>query len=184
MSDFIHKYLPSSGVDSTLLLLHEAGATENDLIPIGLAVAKGSALLSPRLPDRYDPEACAHEIADFVTRSAERLGFDAKRVFALGYSSGAELAAAVIMLYPRLLAGAILMRGRMPVTMETLPDLHEMPIIILAGQQDAVAPPGDTDLLARTLTLSSAAVEVHWLSEGHDLGPDDFRRAMAWMRGR
>jgi hypothetical protein len=43
---FIHRFEPSGSI-STLLLLHGTGADENDLIPLGRAVAPGWSLLSP-----------------------------------------------------------------------------------------------------------------------------------------
>src|SRR5580692_3205686 len=109
---FVHRFVPAAGLQTTVLLLHESGANENDLIPIGLAVAKGSALLSPRLRVLDDAAARADEISEFVARSAGQYGFDTAKVYAVGYSSGADLAAAVMMRHPDVLAGAILLRGR------------------------------------------------------------------------
>jgi phospholipase/carboxylesterase len=175
MSQLIHKFVPASGSRATVLLLHEEGANENDLIPIGRAVAKGAALLSPRLP------ATASELADFVAQSAAQYGFDAGMVYGLGYSSGADLAATLLLHTPRVLAGAVLLRGRLPRQPEAMPDLHGTQAMILAGQHDPVARPEDTEELARTLTSAGAMVEVHWMNEGHELSPEDFQAAAKWM---
>ena len=47
---FLHRFVPSEPPISptTLLLLHGTGGDENDLIPLGKALAPGAALLSPR----------------------------------------------------------------------------------------------------------------------------------------
>ncbi len=183
MAEFAHRFVPSSGVSSTVLLLHEAGANENDLIPIGRAVAKGCALLSPRLRILDDASVRAGELAEFIRESAAQYGFDATKVYGLGYSSGADLAAALMMAHPGVLAGAILLRARLAVRPAVLADLHGASVLILAGQHDVIARPEDTDELARTLTSAGAEVEVHWMNEGHELGPEDFQTAAKWMLG-
>ena len=184
MTDWIHRFLPANGFDSTVLLLHEAGANENDLVPIGRSVARGSGLLSPRLRVPDDVAAQAGELAEFVRESAARYGFDAGKVYGLGYSHGADLGAALMLLDPAVLAGGIWLRPRLTVKAERLPDLQGAPVLILAGQQDGKARPEDTELLARTLTSAGAAGEVHWMNEGHELGPEDFQAAAKWMRER
>ena len=180
---FVHRFVPVAGSQSTVLLLHEAGAGENDLIPIGLAVAKGSALLSPRLRVLDDAAARADELAEFVARASVRYGFDTAKVYAVGYSSGADLAVTVMLLHPDVLAGAVLLRARAPLSPGAGP-LDGAPVLILAGQHDEVASPRDTEELARTLTSAGASVEVHWMNEGHELGPQDFQAAAKWMRER
>jgi predicted esterase len=169
----IHRFVPATGSRATVLLLHEEGANENDLIPIGRAVAKGAALLSPRLP--------AAELADFVAQSAGQYGFDADLVYGLGYASGADLAATLLLQTPQVLAGAVLLRGRLAVRPEAMPDLAGMQVLLLAGQHDPIACPEDTEELARTLTSAGAMVEVHWMNEGHELGPEDFQAAAKWL---
>jgi len=77
------------------------------------------------------------------------------------------------------------MRGRMPVESEAQAgSLDGSAVLILAGQHDTHAPQEDTEALAKTLTSAGAAVEVHWMNEGQDLGPEDFQRAAKWMRER
>jgi predicted esterase len=172
-----HKFAP--GGPSTLLLLHETGATENDLIPIGRAVARNAALLSPRLG-----ETQSSEIANFIAQAAAQYNFDPDKLYALGYASGADLAASLLVLHPKLLAGVILLRGVLPVRPEPMPDLAGTPVLILAGQHDGIARPQDTDAMARALTSAGATVEVHWMNEGRDLGPEDFQAAAKWMKAR
>src|SRR5215213_2819298 len=46
---FVHRVVPASAPERPpLLLLHGTGGDENDLLPLGQAVAPGAALLSPR----------------------------------------------------------------------------------------------------------------------------------------
>ena len=131
---FVHRFEPAPAGDSdgTLLLLHGTGGNENDLLPLGHAVAPRASLLSPRgqvlehgMPrffrrlaegvfDHDDLVARSHALADFVTESAGRYAFDPARVVAVGFSNGANIAAALMLLRPAILAGAVLLRPMVP----------------------------------------------------------------------
>lgn len=183
MTEWVHRFLPASGSGATVLLLHEAGANESDLIPVGRGVAKGAALLSPRLPVFDQPAVRAAELAAFVKDSAVQYGFDASKVYALGYSTGADLAAALLLFHPGVIAGAVLLRAR-PVAAPPVVDPPGSSVLLLAGQHDHIAPPADAEALVRSLHGAGAAVEVHWMNEGHELGPADFQAAAKWFRER
>src|SRR5258708_27969333 len=128
---FIHRFEPGTGADARpLLLLHGTGGNEDDLLPIGRMVAPHSPLLSPRgkvleggMPrffrrlaegvfDEEDVRRRAVELSDFVAEAREAYGIAAP--FALGYSNGANIAAAVLLLRPDVLAGGILLPGLGP----------------------------------------------------------------------
>src|SRR4026209_2924110 len=129
--DFIHDCVPGSS-SRTLLLLHGTGGNERDLIPLGRELDPNASLLSPRgkilengMPrffrrlaegvfDLEDLKARTHELADFVLAAAREYGFDAGRVFAAGYSNGANIAASSLLLRPGMLAGAVLLRPMVP----------------------------------------------------------------------
>jgi phospholipase/carboxylesterase len=93
------------------LLLHGTGGDESDLLPLGQATAPGSALLSVRgkvlehgMPqffrrlaegvfDEKDVVFRANELADFVVEARQTYELPAPK--ALGYSNGANIAAAM-----------------------------------------------------------------------------------------
>ena len=185
----IHQFIPARNSYLTVLLLHGTGGDENDLVPIGRAVAPGAALISPRgnvleggaarffrrlspgVFDEADIRVRAKELADFV------LSFNAPRVMALGYSNGANIAAALMLLYPGVLQGAVLLRPMTPLIPDQLPDLTGTPVLIQAGVEDDMTTPDNTQGLARLLNSCGAKVEVRWMDAGHDLGPGDFQAA-------
>ncbi len=198
---FIHRYVPATAGDkTTLLLLHGTGGDENDLLPLGPAIAPTAGLLSPRgkvlehgMPrffrrlaegvfDVPDLIARTHELADFVAAAAAHYGFDANRVVAAGFSNGANIAASMLLLRPGVLGGAVLMSPMVPLEPETPADLKNTPVLIGAGRQDPIAPPAGTEALAALLRNSGAEVMVHWHAGGHTITPDEVAAARDWMR--
>ena len=191
---FHHRYVPapSSGPTPTLLLLHGTGGNEDDLLGLGRALAPEAALLSPRgkvlengMPrffrrlaegvfDLDDLKRRTHELADFVRAASDVYGFDPHRVIAAGYSNGANIAAANLLLTPGLLRAAVLLRAQLPLTPDPLPALPPPPVIIVAGSQDPIVAPSSTEALAKLLSRCGAQVEVHWQNAGHELVPEDF----------
>mgnify|MGYP000656007468 CR=1 FL=1 len=110
-----------------LLLLHGTGGTERDLLPLARALSSGSAILSPRgdvsengalrffarlAAGRFDPAEVirrTHALADFVSAASAHYGLDPARLTAVGFSNGANIAAALLQLRPTTLASAILL---------------------------------------------------------------------------
>jgi phospholipase/carboxylesterase len=196
--DFIHKFIPG-GSPVTILLLHGSGGDENDLLPIAPALAPDNAFLSPRGnvvqhgarrffsypgPDGFDADEVRQrvdELADWIGRMATEYSFDPNRLYALGYSNGANMAAAIMLLRPGAIAGACLFRSRAVVTPTTLPDLKGVPVLISAGQTDHLIPPSAAEDLGRVLTNAGAHVDLAIQNAGHDLTPADFSLAKQWF---
>ncbi len=99
---------------------------------------------------------------------------------ALGYSNGANIAAAVLLLHPKALAGAILLRAMAPLTDLPSPDLSGVPVLILSGLNDPIAPRSSAEKLATALAAAGARVERDNLPAGHGLTEADLTRAKAF----
>ncbi len=202
VATYTHRFepAPSRGADGTLLLLHGTGGNENDLLPVGHAIAPDAALLSPRgrvlengMPrffrrlaegvfDHEDLVARTHELADFVADSAKRYGFDARRVVAVGFSNGANIAGAMLLLRPETLAGAILLRPMVPFEPKSPPDLRGRRVLVAAGKADPIVKPEMSEQLAELLRVAGADVTLHWSPGGHTLDRADLTAAAAWMQ--
>ena len=76
---------------------------------------------------------------------------------ALGYSNGANIAAAVLLLHPKTLAGAILLRATTPLAEPPRPDLSGVPVLILSGLNDPIIPRSGAEKLARALERGRGA---------------------------
>lgn len=198
---FSHRFVPAERPGTpTLLMLHGTGGNEDDLVPLGQGLAPGAAVLSPRglvvengmlrffrrtaegVFDLDDLIARTYELADFVTAAAAEYGFEPGRVIAAGYSNGANIAASVLLLRPGLLAGAVLLRPMVPLLPATPSDLTGVPVLIAAGRQDTVVPPGQSEELARMLAGYGANTELHWEPGGHALIDADLVAARTWLQ--
>lgn len=195
---FAHRFEPGTAGD-TLLLLHGTGGDEQDLIPLGRQVAPRSNLLSPRgkelengMPrffrrldigvfDEANLVLRARELAQFVRAAAERYAFDPARVRAFGYSNGANMAAALLLLDGPLLSGAALLRAVLPLTPPEPPDLTGTPVLIAAGRRDPYAPIERVDALADQLTRAGASVDLRWTEGGHAPESAEIDSIAAWL---
>lgn len=199
---FVHEFRSARDPSKapTLLLLHGTGGNERDLLELGSALAPSANLLSPRgrvlengMPrffrrlaegvfDLEDLKTRTHELADFVEASAITYGFNAASIIAAGYSNGANIAAAMMLLRPDVLAGSILLRPMVPLVPKPLPDLERAPVLIEAGSEDPIVSPQQTEDLAALLRAANAEVTVHRHEAGHGLVTQDFVVAQEWLR--
>jgi predicted esterase len=123
----------------------------------------------------------AGELGQFVRAASARYGFDPGRVYALGFSNGANMAAATLLLDGALLAGAALLRAILPLEPPGTPDLTGKPVLIAAGRNDPYAPHDRVEALAARLKRSGAAVDLRWTEADHSLVPSDFRALADWI---
>lgn len=194
---FIHRFVP--GVGRPILLLHGTGGDEDALLGFGKSVAPTHPLLSPRgkvledgkcrffrrfaegILDEEDVRRQAEALADFVDAAcaSHRL----PPPLAIGFSNGANIAAAVLFLRPSTLAGAALLRPMMPLKEPPVPNLAGKPVLIVAAKNDAIIPPGDGERLVERLEQSGATVTDRTLASiGHELSPADDEIVAAWLR--
>jgi predicted esterase len=200
---FVHRFVPAQTPEApTLLLLHGTGGNENDLLPVGGMLDERAALLSPRgkvlehgMPrffrrlaegvfDHEDLMRRTHELAGFVERSVDEYDIDQSRLFAVGFSNGANIAASLLLAYPRLLAGAVLLRAMVPFEPDSAPDLSGIPVYLAAGRSDQMVPPENTERLAQVLREAGADVTLDWQPGGHGIGPDEIQAAQNWFAKR
>src|SRR5437016_9616005 len=196
--DFIHEFVPGTS-NRTLLLLHGTGGNERDLIPLGRELDPNAALLSPRgkvlengMPrffrrsaegvfDLEDLKNRTNELADFVTAAAQHYGFSARKVVAVGYSNGANIAASMLLLRPEVLSAAILFRVMVPLIPETQPNLSSVRVWIGVGTNDPISPKSETKKLAELLRNADADVTIRFFQGGHELTHDDVQAAREWL---
>src|SRR5690349_2371840 len=197
---FVNVFVPSEKLTSPpLLLLHGTGGDERDLLPLGRELWPGAALLGirgrvlengmPRFFRRFaegvfdveDLKFRTEELAHFIDAASERYDFSKKRLIAVGYSNGANIAATLILLHPRYLAAAVLFRAMMPFVPDLIRDFSHLSVFIGAGRLDPIVPSGQVEELAAMFASGGADVAIAWRQGGHELGEDDVRAARDWL---
>jgi phospholipase/carboxylesterase len=132
--------------------------------------------------DEQDLTRRAHELADFVEAAKAAYGLTAP--VALGFSNGANIAAALLLLRPEVLAGAALLRPMLPFREPPQAELAGKPILILAGSADPIAPASHAAGLTALFRKASAAVQSESVPAGHGLSQADVALAKAWFEGK
>ena len=198
MSDFIYRFIPGKG-ERTLLLLHGTGGNEADLLPLGFAIAPDASLLSPRgkilengaprffrrlaegVFDEEDVVERANELAEFASSAAQKHDFDLNALITVGYSNGANIASAMLLLGALKVGGVILFRPMVPLSHPPQHRLDDCAVLISGGRFDPIATSEQVDALANLLRERKAAVEVRMQESGHELTEGDVETARDWL---
>lgn len=197
---FVHRFVPGSRFGAVpLLLLHGTGGNEDDLLSLGRSLAPGAPLLSPRgqvlengMPrffrrlaegvfDLDDLRFRAQQLAEFLAAARQRYGLGDIPPAAVGFSNGANIAAALLLLHPGSLSSALLLRPMVPLVPDPLPSLEGVRVLVAAGKQDPIIRPGQSQALADLLGRAGADVTLHWSNAGHGLTRQDLEAGERWM---
>lgn len=194
-----HIYEAGSNPEApVLLLLHGTGGTERDLLGIARHIDATASILSVRgnilengMPrffrrlaegvfDIEDLKFRTAELKDFIDQAAEQYGFDRKKVIAIGYSNGANIAASLLFHYEDALLGASLHHPMVPLRDVELPNLKGAKVFIAAGDNDPICVPQETEELTSLLNDAGASVELIWEQQGHQLTRSEIEQAKKW----
>lgn len=201
LQEFTHQFVPAEGgSQTTLVMLHGTGGDEHDLLPLGRQLHPTAALLSPRgrvlegrMPrffrrfaegrfDLDDVRVRAAELAAFVDEAAVTYARPRDRMVAVGYSNGANIAHATLLLHPDTsFAGAALLHAQLILAPDPLPSLAGRAVFLAAGEADPIVPIEEARLLADTLVAAGATVTPFWSRGGHALTREDVAQAQQWL---
>ena len=195
---FIHRvHRPQTPDGTAVVLLHGTGGNETSLLPFGARLAPNAVLLSPRgrsndegYPrffrrltavtfDQKDIVGEAAAFAAFMEGANAAYGLDPEKTLFVGYSNGANMIGAVMLLHPGIVRNAVLLRGMN--VLESMPAAgtpEKANVLMLTGEADPYGRfAGD---LERLLAARGASVEHRLLPAGHDIGPADLELAKAY----
>ena len=200
MTEFIHVFQPPATPGGPLLLLlHGTGGNEHDLVPLAGMLLPDAGILSPRgkvlergMPrffrrlaegvfDIEDLKLRTAELADFITGSAATHQFSTRQIIAVGFSNGANIAGALLLLRPDALGGGILFRAMVPLVPDPLPNIPGTPVLLSNGRLDPLVSAAGTERLAALLREAGADVTLAWQQAGHELTEGDIERARDWL---
>jgi len=186
-----HVFLPAAEEPAgpPLLMLHGTGGDEHDLLPLRDQLSPGAAVLSVRgtvlengMPrffrrlregvfDEDDLRQRAGELADFVVSASLAYGIVDGSLVAVGFSNGANIASALLLRRPEVLAGAVLLAAMVPYAEPPPADLGGAQVIISNGDRDPMIPAAMTQRLADQLRERKAEVTVLPHPGGHQIDP-------------
>lgn len=202
-----HVFEPATDQEAPpLLLLHGTGGNEQDLLRLGRMISPGSAMLSPRgdvneagalrffprlAEGVFDPEEVSRRavaLANFVAAAAKHYGIDLSRLVAFGFSNGANIAGAMLLLRPETLAAAALLRPMVVLDLPAAPkSLLGKRVLIATGSTDPLVPLDHPERLAGLFRAGGAEVTIKTHAASHALVAADIAATRDWLqaeRGR
>ena len=196
---FDHEFVEGSPSAPVLLLLHGTGGSPTDILSLGKELCPASPMLAPAGPvsehgaarwfrrhaegvfDGEDVVYRAGQLADFVVEARERYELDGRRLVAAGFSNGANIAAAVLLLRPDVLSEAVLFAAMLPVPDPPRHDLSGTRVLMANGRRDPMAPLVPAQELVAALRERGCDVTEHWHSGGHQITVDGIAAAKEWL---
>lgn len=180
--------------DPTLVMLHGTGGDEREMLEFGHRLSHRTGFLSIRgrepengmnrwfrrlaegVFDEANLRMRTDELADFVTETLPSV-----RRFAVGFSNGANIAAATLLLRPEAFDGAALLAPMVPLEPGSLPNLDGKPILMVCGKRDPLVPQANAQSLATMFQAAGADLEVIWHEGGHGLGQPEMNAVSSWV---
>ena len=185
-----HVWRPSENPKQapTLLLLHGTGADEYDLLNLGTALMPSANLLSVRglvsehgmnrffvrfADGSFDEQSIIDNVEDlsaWLSAAADEYQFDRSKVYAVGFSNGANTAGAFLLLHPEQLAGVIAFGTTKSFAKSPAqPSLAGKKVWIANGAVDGYSPIEKTRQMIDELESLGAEVQYLEHSGGHTI---------------
>jgi phospholipase/carboxylesterase len=198
------------GAPPLLLLLHGIGSNEEDLIGLEPYLDERFLIVSARAPHPYgmggyawfeiewtatgfviDPaqaEASRKQIVQFIGEAVAAYGADPARVYLLGFSQGAIIGSWVALTRPDLIAGAVLMSGRIPDELRSqiaAPEqLAGKPFLVVHGAFDQVLPIQNGRASRDLLQGLPVDLTYREYPMAHEISAQSLADVSAWLAAR
>ena len=190
-----------------LLLLHGVGSNEHDLFGLVPYLDKRFLIISVRAPNTLGPGSYAWFEVDFTPQGpainpaqaeASRLALitfldeavnaydaDPKQVYLMGFSQGAIMSASIAITQPQLVAGAVLMSGRILPEIQPLiasnEELSGLPFLVVHGTADMVLPISYGRASRQLLSSLPVELTYHEYRMGHEVSQESLADVTAWL---
>lgn len=192
-----------------LVLLHGVGGNERNLLALADSVDPRFAVVSVRgplqisadgyaffqvrftpepVPNAEQAEASRQALIDFLPRLVQTHGFDPQRVFLLGFSQGAIMGASVTLSRPDLVAGLVMLSGRiLPEARPTFAppeQLRAAQVLVAHGIHDDKLGIHHGRASHALLTDLNVNHEYREYPMGHEITPAELTDVNAWLTGK
>lgn len=200
---------PAEGSRPPLLaLLHGVGNSERDPFELAPELDARFRIVSARGPltrgqggfawfdvrflpgsgfliDSEQLDASRQRICTFLREAVDAYEADPERVYLMGFSQGANMALTLALTEPKLLAGVVVISGRIPP--EVLPwvvspdETAGLPMMLTHGKADTVISLDWAHRARETLERQRVALTYHEHDEGHFISPAMLAEVTAWL---
>jgi phospholipase/carboxylesterase len=210
LTHLVRRPAQGDGAPPLLLLLHGIGSNEDDLFGLAPYLDARFLIVSARAPNSYgwggyawfeiewlpdrividrEQAAASRElIIRFIGEAATTYGADPARVYLLGFSQGAMMASWVALSRPDLVAGAVLMSGRIP---EELRDqiaapeqLNGKPFLVTHGTRDQTLPIQNGRASRDLLQQLPVDLTYREYPMAHEVSAQSLADVAAWLSAR
>lgn len=211
--DIQHLFRPSRhmnrGVSPSLVLLHGMGGDNTDLMSLGSRLEAQFSVLGVRAPmsmpegghswysvrfapdpviDADQAEASRVLIVEFLHDAVQRYQLEPSSVFLAGFSQGAIMAASVALTRPDLVAGLVMMSGRIlpQVKTQVAPraDLERLNVFVAHGRDDQRLPLFHAHQTREWLLNLGVNLTYKEYADGHEVGEDEYQDVARWLLER
>ncbi|TFB47016.1 alpha/beta hydrolase [Cryobacterium tagatosivorans] len=198
--DWPHVFRPGSSDRPVLLMLHGTGGNEQEIAGLADALDPAAAVLAPRgrvseggltrwfrrhaegVFDVDDVVRRAGELAKFIAWARHRYDLGERRIVAVGFSNGANIALATALLHPESADRVVAFSGMFPLDDRSVSgDLSRSEVLLLNGRSDPMAPLPSVTRLVSVLTSHGAEVEQELRDGGHGITATDAAAAASWL---
>ncbi|TFB73387.1 alpha/beta hydrolase [Cryobacterium glaciale] len=210
-AEWPHLFRSGSADAPVLLMLHGTGGDEQQISRLAAALDPTAAVLAPRgrvqengmnrwfrrlsegVFDTDDVARRADDLAGFLVWARDRYELGDRPMVAVGFSNGANIALALALLRPEVLARVIAFSGMHP--LDGLPaggegttaarvaagDLAASALLLVNGESDPMAPLPSVQRLVTVLEQGGARVEQVLRPGGHGIAKTDVAAAVKWL---
>ena len=193
-----------------LLLLHGVGSNEHDLFGLVPYLDKRFLIISVRAPNTLGPgsyawfevdftpqgpainpaqaEASRKALITFLDEAVNAYDADPKQIYLMGFSQGAIMSASVALTRPQLVAGVVLMSGRILPEIQPLiasnEELSGLPFLVVHGTADMVLPISYGRASRQLLSSLPVELTYHEYRIGHEVSQESLADVTAWLSAR
>ena len=130
-------------------------------------------------------EASRKALITFLDEAVTAYGADPKQVYLMGFSQGAIMSASVALTRPQLVAGAVLMSGRILPQIQPLiasdDELSGLPLLVIHGTADMVLPIANGRASRQLLSSLPVELTYHEYKMGHEVSQESLADVTVWL---
>ncbi len=203
----VHQPILEEDAPPLLLLLHGIGSNEHDLFALAPFLDERFLIISVRAPNTLEPgsyawfeanftpqgpiidpgqaEASRQALIAFLDEAVTAYGADPKQVYLMGFSQGGIMSASVTLTRPELVAGVVVMSGRILPEIKPLMAPSErlagLPFLVVHGTADMVLPIPHGRASRQLLSSLPVEITYHEYPMGHEISQESLADVTAWL---